>query len=288
MRAAHIVDFETPKGYQLNGIWYGIHEPHTVYIWVHGLGSSVFSKRELMDRLAGNKTAVFSFNNRGHDKLSSVLYTSGKKTKRKLAGGGAEVFTECVDDIEGAVRYAKLSGAKNIFLVGHSTGCQKSIYWASKKGSGVKGIVLLAPISDYAGGIHIEGIKKINRVVAYAKALVKKRQGNELIPLSIWSFEPMTANRFISLYTPDSVEEIFPYSQKGRTPRLLKKVQLPLLALYAENDQFGDRPAEDIATWFSTYRPRDTTKVIPMVDHGFKGAETKVASIIKSWSRKNS
>lgn len=285
MRAAHIVEFQTPKGYMLNGVWFGIHRPNTVYIWIHGLGSSVFSKMDIMQRLTKNKAAVLAFNNRGHDKLSMVSYQSGKKTKRKLAGGGAEIFTECVDDIDGAIRYAEASGAKHIYLVGHSTGCQKSVYWASKKGTGVRGIVLLAPISDYAGMVKMIGKAKLEKVVAYARSLVKKGKPHEFIPLSMWSYEPDTAQRFISLYTPDSVEEIFTYSQRNVIPKTLKKVRLPILALLAENDQFGDRPAEHIAEWFRAQKPDADVRVVAHADHGFKGAERAIASHILRFSK---
>lgn len=283
MRAAHIAEIVTPKKYLLNGLWLGINKPHTVYIWVHGLGSSAFSKLDIASLLAQRGAAVLMFNNRGHDKLSMASYKSGLHAKRKLAGGGAEVFEECVDDIEGALALAKSSGAKNIYLVGHSTGCQKSVYWASKRGSGVKGIILLAPISDYSATVKKYGKAKVARVAAYARSLTKKGKGGELIPLSIWPEEVDTAQRFLSLYTPDSVEEIFTYSH-SKDPRTLKKVRIPMLVLLAEHDEFGDRPAKEIAAWFrQQLDAKHRVEVVANADHGFRAAESRVASAIRRW-----
>ncbi len=282
MRTAHIAEIKTPKGYLLNGLWFGSEKPKTVYIWIHGLGSSVFSKHGIMELLAVKGAAVLAFNNRGHDKLSAVYYERGKKSGRILAGGGAEIFEECVDDIDGALAFARASGAKHIFLIGHSTGCQKSVYWASKRKSGVDGIVLLAPVSDYAGAAHKHGEKRIAAIASQARAMIKKGQGREIIPFSTWSEEPDTWERFVSLYTKDSAEEIFSYAH-DRVPKILRSVRIPLLALLAEDDEFADRPASELEQWFLEHIYEGETAVIPGVKHSFKGAEKNIAHTIQNW-----
>lgn len=286
MRAAHIAQIETPKGYLLNGLWFGILRPRTVYIWIHGLGSSAFSKLDVAELLAKEGAAVLTFSNRGHDKISSLAHKSGKG-KRRWAGGGAEVFAECVDDIEGAIRFARRSGAKNIFLVGHSTGCQKSAYWAAKKGKGVKGVVLLAPISDYSF-VEKEHGARYRAALALARAYVKKGKKDQLLPQDVWPALD-TAQRFLSLYTPESVEEIFTYSQLKKDPTTLRKVRIPTFAILAEMDEYGDRPAMEIAAWFREHlKKKDGVAVVLKANHGFKGAEKDVARRIRAFAKKHS
>ncbi len=126
MRPCHVVEIVTPKRYLLNGLWFGPKKPKRVIIWIHGLGSSAFTKLYIVDKLVDKNTVVITFNNRGHDKVSS---TSSSGRGKHLRGGAAhEVFTDCVDDIEGAIRFAKRAGARSIVLAGHSTGGQKSAY----------------------------------------------------------------------------------------------------------------------------------------------------------------
>ena len=157
MTPAHVVEIITPKRFVLNGLWFGPYsakatkgtakKPKRVIVWMHGLGSSVFSKLGIIELLARGDTAVLAFNNRGHD----VVSKSARGKKYIIAGAAHEVFTDCVDDIQGAINFVKKQGVRDIYLVGHSTGCQKSIYWAhKKKGKGIKGIILLAPLSDYS------------------------------------------------------------------------------------------------------------------------------------------
>lgn len=284
MSLCETIEIVTPKKVLLNGLWFGSRRPKTAIIWVHGLGSSLFSKLDIVQKLVDKNTAVITFNNRGHDKVSRIAHTGEKIIGKTVLGGAAhEIFEECVDDIQGAINFVKRAGAKDIWLVGHSTGCQKSIYWASKKGRGVKGIVLLAPISDYSAETYLKGKRKIARAAKAARALVARKKPHSLLPEVLWP-EPIDARRFLSLYTPDSREEMFTYAQPKKVPRLLKAVRLPSLAIFAGKDEFADRPAKEITGWFEKNTGANLeTLIIPQSTHSFRGKETQVASAIKDW-----
>src|SRR5665213_2291682 len=98
MTSAYVVQITTPKEFMLNGLWFGLKKPRNIVIWVHGLGSSMFSKLNIADALVDSGTSVLAFNNRGHDKVSS---SSHGRNKRQRGGAAHEVFTDCVDDIQG-------------------------------------------------------------------------------------------------------------------------------------------------------------------------------------------
>lgn len=283
MRPAQVVEILTPKKVQLNGLWFGPRKPKRVIVWVHGLGSSAFSKGSIIDALLDKETAVLTFSNRGHDKVSVV----SRGASRIYGGSAHEVFTDCADDLEGAIAFAKKAGAKNIFLAGHSTGCQKSIFWAAKKGKGVKGIILLAPISDYAAEMHISGKKKIAKGMRIAKQLFKAGKPHELVPTGTieWSLIA-DAQRFVSLYSGESAEEIFPYWAPARVPKTLRTVKLPMLVFLAEKDQYADRPAMQMAEWFMKHvRNWRGIVVVKDVDHSFTGGEEVIVRHTRSFFR---
>lgn len=285
MRSCEPIEIVTPKKVLLNGLWFGAGKPKDAIIWVHGLGSSAFSKLDIVRKLVDKNTAVMTFNNRGHDKVSSIARSVKNKIKKITLGGSAhEVFTDCADDIQGAINLARARGIKNIYLAGHSTGCQKSIFWASRKSArGVKGIILLAPVSDYAAKIHVQRKGEIERAAKAARALVAKGKKHQLLPAQLWP-EHIDAQRFLSLYTPDSAEEIFTYAQPKKIPRLLQSVKLPILAILAEKDEFADRPAEKIAEWFERNTGANLgTLIVSASEHGFKQHERTVASAMKKW-----
>jgi pimeloyl-ACP methyl ester carboxylesterase len=287
---AQLVTIQTPKRYLLNGLWLGPRRPKTVFIFLHGLSGSLFSRSELTSSLVDSNTSVLIFNNRGSGIISGVRRASAnskKSGKYHLAGMAYEVFTECVDDIDGAVLYARRLGAKRIFLIGHSTGCQKSIYYLAKRPrSAVKGVILLAPMSDYADAELEAGPAVYQRALALARRLVKTGKKHELLPLTIWP-KLIDAQRFLSLYTPDSAEEIFSYAS-GRKPTLLNKAKRPLFVLLAEEDEFRDRPIKEIAAWFKAAlaKQKAETSIIKGVGHNFAPRHLAVKRVIGKWTEK--
>ncbi len=285
MRACYHVEIETPKKIRLNGLWLGPRKPKQVIVWVHGLGSSMFSKLFIADQLVDTSTAVLMFNNRGHDKVASG---SSGRNKRIRQGAAHEIFTECVDDIQGALNFAKNAGVKNIFLAGHSTGCQKSAYWGAKKGTGIRGIILLAPMSDYASERTAQGNAALKRAEAVALRYVKAGKKSVLLPEDVWSWSWLAdAQRYLSLYSGTSAEEIFTYWDTKRNPKTLRSVRKPLLVLLAEHDEYADRPAAEIAGWFEKHLYNGEVVIVPKTSHSLKGSEKAVARIIRSFMKES-
>lgn len=266
------------------GLWHGPEKPRRVIVWVHGLGSSAFSIFNLVEKLVDGETAVLTFNNRGHDVVSRISRKTRKKRKVEYGGAAHEVFTDCVDDINGAIRFVRKLGVKETYLAGHSTGCQKSIYWAAKGGKGVRGIILLAPVSDSAAGISKYGTKKIARAMQSARTLIARGKKHQLLPDDVWP-ELLDAQRFLSLYSTNSVEEIFPYAQKGKQPSLLQKIKVPILTLWAEKDEYSNRAAKEVANWFTEHIRAKKSEVhaIRRAGHSFKGQEKETVQCIRSF-----
>jgi alpha-beta hydrolase superfamily lysophospholipase len=282
MTPAHVIEIATPQNFVLNGLWYGPKKPQFAIVLVHGMFSSAFSLGPLVEELVDDRTAVLTFNNRGQGTVNDVKQRVGMERKYHRAGTAHEVFTDAVDDIEGALRFARAQGAKKIYLAGHSTGCQKSIYYAfKKKDPKVAGIILLAPLSDYAGDRKKPQLRK---AVALAKRMVKAGKGHELLPPDAW-WHYVDAQRLLSLYTPDSIEEIFSYSQPDKKPKIYSSVTLPVLALFAGEDEYSERPAAKLVEWFTEHsRSKDfKAVVIPKVGHSFREGEPATASAIRKW-----
>lgn len=285
MKAVHTLEIQTPKGVFLNGIWHGPRKARDVYIVVHGLTGSLFSMKAMVGALVGKGSAVLTFDNRGFHQVASVKRKKRKTTSYVLAGSAHEVFTDCVDDIQGAINAAKRLGAQRIFLIGHSTGAQKVVYWAAKKKDArVRGLVLFGPLSDYAGIVKTFGTRKLARAVARARALVRAKRPHELMPEHLREWFACDAQRFLSLYTPDSREEVFTYAQKGKAPRALRSVRLPILVFLAGADEYGDRPAREIGQWFGKHLKKgDRVCIVPHVGHSFKGGEKAVTREIREF-----
>lgn len=196
------------------------------------------------------------------------------------------MFAESADDLEGVVRLLRRKKAKKIYLVGHSTGSQKITYYLSRKNNQKKitGAVLLVPISDYASNKHFTEPRKFRRAQAYAAKLVRQKRPHELLPLSVWP-TLTDAQRFLSLNTPNSKEEIFTYAQPKRVPRTLRKIKIPLLVVFAGSDEYAERPAREMAEWFKKNIKSKWSKIIvvPRARHGFRGKEMRVANAVRNF-----
>lgn len=282
-----IVKIQTPRKFLLNGILLGDPNAENITIFIHGLDGDLFSQIELIEKIISKKNSVLVFNNRGSAVVSSVSQISAKERKgykSHTIGMAHEVFTDCVDDIEGAIKCAKGFGAKKIFLMGHSTGCQKSVYYLSKKqGDIIKGVMLLAPMSDFADTFAFTDRKTYNMAVSFARKMVENGKGHDLMPERIWP-NTIDAQRFISLFTPDSVEEIFSYAS-NRDPKLLKKIKQPVLVVLAENDEYKDRDISLIADWFSDNMKKDNTEIsiIKKAPHKFQDHVDELSKVVKNW-----
>lgn len=281
-----LVEFFTPEQIQLRGYILGNSNAKTWYIFLHGLGGSMLSMRTLAEELIDSSSSALLFNNRGHDIISRIK----KIDKRKASGfssfyGGAahEIFTDCVDDIQGAINFAKEHGAKKIILVGHSTGSQKAIYYLSQNNTkkDVSHVVLLSPLSDFAGVLSRLGLEEYEMILKIAKALVDQGSPHVLLPSSIWA-EPIDAQRFLSLYTPVSDEDIFSYPTPDKDT-LLSVVTIPLTVILGGKDEFADRPTQEIKDWFDSKQQsvEYNSKIFSSGTHGFDGSEKSVATFIQ-------
>ena len=287
LKPCFLIEIITPKKFKLNGLWFGPEKPKRAIIFVHGLSSSAF-QTSLAEAFVDKETAVITFSNRGHNKIAKIyrLDNTKKGYHSVLAGQAHEVFTDCVDDIQGVINFVKNVGVRDIYLAGHSTGCQKSVYYASRKGNqkNIKGIILLAPLSDYAAAVKFDTDGKLAKATKVAQDLVRKGRKHELLPKSV-APNPIDAQRFLSLYTPDSTEEVFTYAQPKKNPHAFKNIEVPILVLLAGNDEYGDRSAEDIAMWFEKHAnsKRFSANVISGTRHSFTGKEKSVADSVEKW-----
>ena len=285
---SQIVEFLTPENVFLTGLQLGNPRSETCYIFIHGLGGNVFSNRGLADLLMDETSSVFPFSNRGHDLISRIKKIDKRKKKGTVSfiGGAAhEVFSECVDDIEGAVQFAKSQGAKHVILVGHSTGSQKAIYYLSKKDNQRKihSVILLSALSDFAVTMSHTTVEDYKSLLKISEALVMQGSEHTLLPASIWP-ALADAQRFLSLTTPTSEEEIFSYYDPDKKS-IFSNITLPLLVVFGDDDEYRDRPVKQIVEWFDTHQNSSdySSEIVSDGTHGFDGIEKEVARIIKNF-----
>lgn len=273
---------ETKDGVTLHGISTFPPKAKVAIVWVHGLAGKFYSRPARADAFAKEaakyNAGFVAFNNRGHD-----IAASGGRSYPYMIGAGFESFTDSVYDIDAVSRFLVKKGIKKIFLVGHSTGCNKVAYYLSQKPHQlVRGGVLVAPICDIAGSRFV-GKKSYD---AEVRKIFRKysKKDNSVIKTFL---DPgiMSFNRFKSLYTPFAPEDMFPYHTDKPWTRF-RKILKPILVCIGESDRWLDRSVDRYLDGFRENAQLGTrleTFSIKGADHHFTGFENKLARKILDW-----
>lgn len=106
---------------------------------VHGMSGNILENywaHVLGEKLAKSGIGCVYGHNRGYNHINDIV------TKERLEGGGYktrrigatyERFEECVFDIDVWLKECRSLGYKRLVLLGHSLGCNKTVYYFSKK-----------------------------------------------------------------------------------------------------------------------------------------------------------
>ncbi|MGN6186685.1 MAG: alpha/beta hydrolase family protein [Thermoanaerobaculia bacterium] len=288
-----VVRFEAADGLDLAGLLY---EPrrksNRAVIFLHGTGgASIFeSKRTnlLADVFTRNGIAYFAFNNRG----AGVM----KRYGSEWGGSAYERIRDCVPDIDGAVRMLRKRGYRDLTLVGHSTGANKvAVYDHYKPRNFIKRYVLLAGGDDTGLAFaHLRTRRRFDATLAKARAMIKAKRGDELLPRGVSPIEPISWRAYLDMCSPDGDYNVFPFLEVLRNVRLSKKprfrfvrgIRKPTLALYGENDEFCyDDVPRCVAILADAIGAKTNFELAIMKDagHGFGGFEEELGTLIIEW-----
>lgn len=184
------------------------------------------------------------------------------------------------------VALAAASGYRRVILAGHSTGANKVLHYAARaRDRRVVGVMLLGPVADVAGERVRIGRRELARRVARAERMAH-RDPAALVPRA-WGF--WSARRYLSLYRPGGVEDVFPYYRPAARWAALRRVRVPVAVIVGGRDEYLDRsPARLVAAFAvnATGAPSCSGIVIPGASHGFRGQEDVLAREIVAWVRK--
>jgi pimeloyl-ACP methyl ester carboxylesterase len=257
---------------------------------LHGLNSAFYKvlPLKLGARLAEKGITFMSIQQRGSYNEVALSVYKNNKDSRIVAGGSLERFEDCIYDIEGAIGYLKRMGINRIYLQGHSTGCQKSVFYQiRRKDRAVKGLILLAPGDDYSiwkNGIRTVsgGKRKFPRMVALARSKLKS---DPTFSMSTrYEGVRYSARRFLSFADTRNVEaRIFNYELPKM--REFGRVKVPILAVFGTRDEYLAKPARVCLAILGKNTGSSDFMGVPIkgTNHGFYGKEAEVADLVSGW-----
>jgi pimeloyl-ACP methyl ester carboxylesterase len=288
-----LVKFNATDGVELPGLLY---EPERrtrrAAVFLHGNGgASIFDSNRtngIAHELIARRIAYLPFNNRG-----ALLVRRLRGTKRSKQGGMAyELIHECIRDIDGAARFLRSRGYRELFLIGHSTGANKiAVYDHYRRRNPYRKYVLLGGADD--AGLYLDnlGESRFRRTLLRAREMVKAKRGAELVPPSI-SPMMMSWRSLLDMINPDGDYNIFPFLEVMRDVRLSRKprfryirgIRKPSLYVYGERDEycFGD-VAGCVRVLSDHVASNAEIVVMKDANHGFSGRDAELGALMGEW-----
>ena len=261
----------------------------TAIIHIHGLTGSFYGSTGIEEMAESSRSKGFAFmsiQTRGSYIINRFDKLKSSKRSSLFAGSALEKFEDCVYDIKGAVDFLVDKGYKNIFLEGHSTGCQKIVYYISKKRDNrIKGLILLSPTDDYNYEKAVQG-RKFGKNFRFARN-VTKGNGNSLMP-DMPTDMILSASRFLSVADPKRPESrIFNYRMDDM--EYISKINLPVLAILGEKDYFMN--TAKISASYAIDKLQKNCKFLEGVtikntDHWFHGKRNTLTKLVLAWIEK--
>ncbi|MDE1825852.1 MAG: DUF1749 domain-containing protein [Candidatus Micrarchaeota archaeon] len=286
--AGEIVEFGASDGVMLHGF---LTRPkktsNRAVIHLHGMGGNMHRVVGGYDKLLSDSLNRIGYNffvieTRG-SAIASWIRRYGKG-KRRVGGTAFEKFEESRYDIDGAILALRSMGIKEIILEGHSTGCQKAIYYQFKaRNPMVKGIILIGPGGDY--NLHKKRLgKRFAQAVRYARG--KRRDKLALMPKRYYE-GIVGASRFLSFSDTKFPEaRIFDY-ESGRL-REFSGIKTPVLAILGSREEWMTMPAKSYMKILEGDNRSDFFGCIMIrgANHTFKGKGKELAGAITGWLKR--
>jgi pimeloyl-ACP methyl ester carboxylesterase len=290
------VSFAATDGVKLTGLLYEPKKATTrAAVWLHGTGgSSIFTSSRtnlLAEELVSRGIAWLPFNNRGSDFIRRMRKTSGTKSKTFFGGSTHELIRECVFDIDGAARFLRERGYRELYLLGHSTGANKvAVYDSYVRRNPYARYVLLAGGDDVGLTYEKLGARRFRNALEKARAMIKARRGDELVPRTLFDL-PLSWRAFLDMHNPDGDYNVFPFGEVLRGERLSRKplfrhvqsLGKPSLFVYGDRDEFLGRVTESVAVLADAIGPGGEIAVLADADHSFTGREAELGGLVAEW-----
>jgi alpha/beta superfamily hydrolase len=283
--------FKASDGVELQG-WLSKDNNETAVIHIHGMSGNGYENYfldNLREIYAKNGISFFSIDTRGRGIISS--FWQGNKIDSwgegtKLGGSCFEIFSESVDDIQGAIEYLKTQGKSKFILQGHSLGGSKIVnYLVTQDNSDIIGAVLLAP-TDMVGWAktdprHEEYLKK-------SEELIARGESEELVSAQCWLDKtPLSAQTYPTLCKAGTAVDIYGERAGGA---LLGKLKISTMIAYGDNDIGILKIDGTMDKWMERVNKIGNKNiqisVIEGAAHSFKGCEVELSKNVETFIKK--
>ena len=286
--------FKATDGINLKGLIYKSEkETNRILISIHGMATNCIKRRDEVIAEKVNKQCidVLVFNNRGHDIVNTIKKENNEKSE--LAGTAFEEISECYEDILGAINYALSKNYQEIYLMGHSLGSTKTIYFYNKllkeKNDILKKIkaVILLSLVDIPLAFQVYLKEKFPSAVTYAKNMKKENMENILMPEGSF-IHPISVRTFLRYAVENQDINFARFSDKEFDFKEINNIKVPLFMRWGNNKELIIQQADELCNFLKNKitNPNLDIDFIDGADHSYNEKEEILADEISNFLKK--
>ena len=274
-----LVKFLATDGLVLAGFFVQARKSKGCMVFVHGMTSSFYSGTlsfALADSLKKEGYSTFIINTRGHDIESwGKKFRNGKAESIRI-GTRYERFEDSKCDIGGAIKFLESEGCSRIILCGHSTGCQKILYYQLKaRNPCVSAMIFLAPGDDHNVAKDKYGKRMHGMLLKAYKSSRHKIIDQDEIGFS--------AERFLSIADPERAEaRLFNFDGELKE---FGSIRLPAFVALGEKDEWSIKSPDECSDILKMKTGSSSFKcvIVDGADHSFHFHEEILCREISRW-----
>ena len=263
-----------------------------IVISIHGQASKCTNgrEREFSKTFAESGIPYFCFNNRGSEIYTRLKRKVDGKKKSFKFGSMYEKLSEAPFDILGAIKFLKKYGFKKFYLMGHSLGCTKILYFYNqliKSNSPllkqIKAVILLSPV-DIQGYYFSKNPKALKKSFSLANKFVKRGKLEELVDSD--SGFKIAAQSFLQYFDPEL--NIISYNRNSDF-KCFNQINCPLFIRFgAEREMIVDSPEKTVQLIKEKVANKNLDVCfISGANHSYNGKEKILAKQILKFIEKN-
>ena len=280
--------FRATDGVELRGVIYkSDSKTNKILISIHGMATNCIKKRdEVIARKINNQGIdCLVFNNRGHDIVNYIK--KEKELMPELAGTAYEEISECYEDILGAIKYTLEKGYTEIYLMGHSLGSTKIVFFYNKLInenkellSNLKSVILLSLV-DIPLAIKVLLKEKYTSMVKYAKTMKDQNMEKHLMPEESFIY-PISVKTFLRYALENEDINFARYTDKEYDFKEINNIQIPLLMRWGNDKELIIQKADELCEFLKTKINNKNSNIgyIDGADHSYHEKEELLANEI--------
>ena len=292
MNNIQTVFLKATDGVGLKGIIYKTkNQTNKILISVHGMATNFIKERD--EKIAENinelNIDLLAFNNRGHDLVNYIKKDSKENTE--LSGTSYEEISECYEDIVGTINYAISQGYTEIYIMGHSLGCTKTIYTYNKLIeenkteilSKIKGVILLSLV-DIPLALQVYLKEDFPVMVTYAKNMKREGLENQLMPEESF-IHPISVKTFLRYAIDNKDIDFARFSDTNYSYKEINNIKVPLFMRWGNNKELIIQKADELCENLKSKIKNSNLDIgyIDGANHSYQGKEEILANEIKKF-----